>query len=119
MPARTLLSSEQRTRLFSIPTDPVAMARHYALNAADLAIVRPPPPGPLGRAPPPQPPLPPPPPPPAGVGLPPSVLLPTFASPPTPAVCWIPPSPPHRRCLPSSRSRSVSIRRCSGNTPAG
>jgi TnpA family transposase len=40
MPARTLLSSEQRTRLFSIPTDTVAMARHYVLDAADLAIVR-------------------------------------------------------------------------------
>lgn len=40
MPARTLLSPEQRTRLFSIPTDTVAMARHYVLDAADLAIVR-------------------------------------------------------------------------------
>ena len=33
MPARTLLSSEQRTRLFSIPTDTAAMARHYVLDA--------------------------------------------------------------------------------------
>jgi TnpA family transposase len=40
MPVRTLLSSEQRTRLFSIPTDMAAMARHYVLDAADLAIVR-------------------------------------------------------------------------------
>ena len=40
MPARTLLSSEQRTRLFSIPTDTAAMARHYVLDATDLAIVR-------------------------------------------------------------------------------
>jgi TnpA family transposase len=40
MPARTLLSAEQRTRLFSIPTDTAAMARHYVLDAADLAIVR-------------------------------------------------------------------------------
>src|SRR5580704_8392573 len=40
MPVRTLLSSEQRTRLFSIPTDTAAMARHYVLDAADLAIVR-------------------------------------------------------------------------------
>jgi hypothetical protein len=40
MPVRTLLSSEQRTRLFSIPTDMAAMARHYVLDVADLAIVR-------------------------------------------------------------------------------
>ena len=32
MPARTLLSSEQRTRLFAIPTDPAEMARHYVLE---------------------------------------------------------------------------------------
>jgi hypothetical protein len=37
MPARTLLSSEQRTRLFSIPTDPPEMVRHYILGADDLA----------------------------------------------------------------------------------
>src|SRR5271156_6522672 len=35
MPARTLLSSEQRTRLFSIPTDPPEMVRHYSLGADD------------------------------------------------------------------------------------
>ena len=40
MPARTLLSAEQRTRLFSIPTDTAEMARHYVLGADDLAIVR-------------------------------------------------------------------------------
>ncbi len=40
MPARTLLSSEQRTRLFSIPTDPAEMVRHYVLGADDLALVR-------------------------------------------------------------------------------
>jgi len=40
MPARTLLSSEQRTRLFSIPTDPAEMVRHYTLGADDLALVR-------------------------------------------------------------------------------
>ena len=39
MPARSLLSAEQRTRLFSIPTDTAAMAQHYVLDAADLAIV--------------------------------------------------------------------------------
>ena len=33
MPPRTLLSSEQRTRLFAIPTDPAEMARHYVLDA--------------------------------------------------------------------------------------
>ncbi len=32
MPPRTLLSSEQRTRLFSIPTDPAEMTRHYGPN---------------------------------------------------------------------------------------
>jgi TnpA family transposase len=40
MPARTLLSSEQRTRLFSTPTDPSEMVRHYTLGADDLALVR-------------------------------------------------------------------------------
>ena len=37
--ARTLLSSEQRTRLFAIPTDAAEMARHYVLDADDLALV--------------------------------------------------------------------------------
>lgn len=40
MPARTLLSPEQRTRLFSISTDTATMTRHYMLDAADLALVR-------------------------------------------------------------------------------
>ena len=35
MPARTLLSSEQRTRLFAIPTDSAEMTRHYVLDADD------------------------------------------------------------------------------------
>jgi hypothetical protein len=39
MPPRTLLSSEQRIRLFSIPTDPAEMTRHYVLGADDLALV--------------------------------------------------------------------------------
>lgn len=39
MPPRTLLSSEQRTRLFSIPTDPAEMTRHYVLDTDDLALV--------------------------------------------------------------------------------
>ena len=38
MPPRTLLSSEQRTRLFAIPTDPAEMTRHYVLGADDLAL---------------------------------------------------------------------------------
>jgi TnpA family transposase len=40
MPRRTLLSAEQRARLFAVPTDQAAMARHYVLDAADLARVR-------------------------------------------------------------------------------
>ena len=40
MPARTLLSAEQPTRLFSIPTEPAEMVRHYPLGADDLALVR-------------------------------------------------------------------------------
>ena len=40
MPPRTLLSSEQRTRLFAIPSDPAEMARHYVLGAEDLALIR-------------------------------------------------------------------------------
>jgi Domain of unknown function (DUF4158) len=39
MPPRTLLSSEQRTRLFAIPTDAPEMIRHYVLDADDLALV--------------------------------------------------------------------------------
>jgi hypothetical protein len=40
MPRRTLLSVEQRARLFAVPTDRAAMARHYVLGADDLAMVR-------------------------------------------------------------------------------
>jgi TnpA family transposase len=40
MPPRTLLSSEQRTRLFAIPSDSAEMARHYVLGAEDLALIR-------------------------------------------------------------------------------
>jgi TnpA family transposase len=39
MSPRTLLSSEQRTRLFSIPTDLPEMARHYTLSADDLSLI--------------------------------------------------------------------------------
>ena len=39
MPARTLLSAEQRTRLFSIPTDPAELVRHYTLGVDDLPLV--------------------------------------------------------------------------------
>jgi hypothetical protein len=39
MPPRTLLSCEQRTRLFSIPTDTAEMTRHYVFDADDLALV--------------------------------------------------------------------------------
>jgi TnpA family transposase len=40
MPPRTLLSSEQRTRLFAIPADTGEMARYYVFDADDLAVVR-------------------------------------------------------------------------------
>jgi TnpA family transposase len=40
MPRRTLLSSEQRARTFSIPTDVAEMARHFVLSAEDLALIR-------------------------------------------------------------------------------
>ena len=40
MPRRNLLSSEQRTRLLAIPTDPAEMARHYVLSSDDLAVIR-------------------------------------------------------------------------------
>jgi hypothetical protein len=40
MPRRTLLSSEQRTRLFAIPVNPAEMARHYVLSTEDLAVIR-------------------------------------------------------------------------------
>lgn len=40
MSRRTLLSSEQRVRLFGIPVDQAEMARHYVLSAEDLALIR-------------------------------------------------------------------------------
>ena len=40
MSRRTLLSPEQRARLFGIPTDPAEMAKHYVLSAEDLALAR-------------------------------------------------------------------------------
>jgi hypothetical protein len=40
MPRRTLLSSEQRARLFSIPIDAAEMARHFVLSVEDLALIR-------------------------------------------------------------------------------
>jgi len=41
MPRRTLLSPEQRARLFAIPTSPAEMARrHYVLNPEDLTLVQ-------------------------------------------------------------------------------
>jgi TnpA family transposase len=39
MPPRTLLSSEQRIRLFTIPSDQSEMTRHYVLDADDQALV--------------------------------------------------------------------------------
>jgi TnpA family transposase len=40
MPRRSLLSNEQRTRLFAIPVDHAEMATHYVLSADDLALVQ-------------------------------------------------------------------------------
>lgn len=40
MARRTLLSAEQRTRLFGISTEPAEMAKHSTLSAEDLALVR-------------------------------------------------------------------------------
>ena len=40
MPRRTLLSSEQRIRLFSIPIEAAEMARHFVLSTEDLTLVR-------------------------------------------------------------------------------
>src|SRR6202035_630518 len=40
MPARSLLSIEQRNQLFSMPTDPTEMVRHYTLGAADIVLIR-------------------------------------------------------------------------------
>jgi TnpA family transposase len=40
MPRRSLLSTEQRTRLFAIPVDHAEMAKHYVLSIDDLALVQ-------------------------------------------------------------------------------
>jgi TnpA family transposase len=40
MSRRTLLSFEQRARLFGIPTDAAEMATHYVLNSEDLTLIR-------------------------------------------------------------------------------
>ena len=40
MPRRSLLSNEQRTRLFAVPVDHAEMAKHYVLSADDLVFVR-------------------------------------------------------------------------------
>src|SRR3954463_3595312 len=40
MSRRTLLSSEQRARLFAVPTSPAELARHYVLSTEDLMLVR-------------------------------------------------------------------------------
>lgn len=39
MSRRTLLSTEQRVRLFGIPTDPAEMAKHYVLSPEDLKFI--------------------------------------------------------------------------------
>jgi hypothetical protein len=39
MPRRTLLSAEQRARLFGIPMDAAEMAKHYVLSSEDLKLV--------------------------------------------------------------------------------
>jgi TnpA family transposase len=40
MPRRTLLSADQRARLFAIPVAEAELARHYMLSAADLGLIR-------------------------------------------------------------------------------
>ena len=40
MPRRSLLSAEQRARLFDVPTTPAEMAKHYVLSPEDLMLVR-------------------------------------------------------------------------------
>jgi TnpA family transposase len=39
MARRTLLSSEQRVRLFGVPTDAAEMAKHYVLSPDDLKLI--------------------------------------------------------------------------------
>ena len=40
MARRTLLSADQRTRVFGIPTEASEMAKHYVLSPEDLALIR-------------------------------------------------------------------------------
>ena len=40
MPRLSLLSAEQRARLFDVPITPAEMARHYVLSTEDLMLVR-------------------------------------------------------------------------------
>jgi hypothetical protein len=40
MARRTLLSADQRTRVFGIPTEASEMAKHYVLTPEDLALIR-------------------------------------------------------------------------------
>ncbi len=96
MPPRTLLSAEQRTRLFSIPIDTAEVTRHYVLDADDLALI-----GARRRAS-------------NRLGFAvqfcalryPGRVLDPSESPPVPMLAFV-------------RNRSASIRRYSANTPAG
>jgi TnpA family transposase len=40
MPRRTLLSADQRARLFAVPVAEAELARHYVLSPADLSLIR-------------------------------------------------------------------------------
>ena len=40
MPRRSLLSAEQRARLFAVPDVAETMAHHYVLSPDDLALIR-------------------------------------------------------------------------------
>jgi TnpA family transposase len=40
MPRRSLLSNEQRSRLFAAPVDQAEMAKHYVLSTDDLVLIR-------------------------------------------------------------------------------
>jgi TnpA family transposase len=40
MSLRTLLSADQRARLFAIPTDSSEMPRHYIIGKEDMALIR-------------------------------------------------------------------------------
>ena len=39
MSRRSILSAEQRTRLFGIPTDPAEIAKHYVISPEDLTLI--------------------------------------------------------------------------------